>query len=158
MFDCWSLCKWNWETQHIFISPQKWNSSLILSLFYPLQTPSSSPNLHLVTLSNSVGSLFFSCCHSASLAPSLRAEANHALRPCSHCVPSATSVWGLCVPLISRGAMLGPKCVSGSVCFLCVYVCPLPSLRSHTGRPAWEVSAALYTFYPSTPHSPFRCY
>lgn len=113
-------------------SGQKQNSASVTFL-----TPPALPHLHLPVQLSGTLSLPVSHCLATSLAPSLGAEVNHALRPCSLCVSSATSVWGLCVPLISRGAMLSPECVS-----VCVCLCPLPSLRSRTGRPAWEVSAA----------------
>lgn len=133
------------------------NSAKICHVFIRTKTKLLSASVTFLTplnpllpasccLSSTVGpclSLFSPLSLSTSLAPSLGAEVNHALRPCSHCVFSATSVWGLCVPLISRGAMLSLECVSASV-RACVCVCPLPSLRSHTGRPAWEVSAALH--------------
>lgn len=114
------------------LSAQKQNSPLLLSIVEPHWTSSSSPKLPSFAsaaqwdpLSHSL-SFQTSLCRCDSLAPSLGAEVNHALRPCSHCVPSATSVWGLCAPLISRGAMLGPECVSASV-RECVCVCvPCP--------------------------------
>ncbi len=118
--------------------------------------PSSLASTPTARLSSSVGTLSLSLSLSltASLAPSLRAEVNHALRPCSHCVSSATSVWGLCVPLISRGAMLSPECVSVSVCvYACVCVCvPCPHYVATLGGQHGKF--LLHYTPPSSPPSP----
>lgn len=91
--------------QHVFIRTKtKLHSAPVtsLTLLNPFLSPPSAPH-HLPP--------------TPSL--SLRPEVNPALRPCSHCASSATSVWGLCVPLIIRGAMLSPRSVPMSVCLPC---------------------------------------
>lgn len=133
---------WN---QHVFIRTK--TKLKLLSLYEPCQTLLSS----------------FTCppfsCLSSSVGPSLSLSLclSHLL-PRGRSKPRLEALLPLCVLCYF---CLGPLCAANQpwgqaqpqVCVCeCVSLCPLPSLRSHTGRPAWEVSAALYvSLHLSTP-------
>lgn len=132
------------KTRHVFIGTK----TKLLSASVTFLTPLNPLLPASCCLSSTVGP-----CLSLSLLPSLSLYLSRPL-PRGRSRPRLEALLPLCFlcyfclgPLCAANQPWGhaqPRvCVCECAC-VCVCVCPLPSLRSHTGRPAWEVSAALH--------------